>query len=506
MLPTPSDEDSADRLENRLADVETAISQLFSSANASSGTLASRLRDVELALAECRSRLDHELSQSAEACDRLEQKLCDAEVAHDELRTEQSWALSENERLAQREAVLSSQLDASRSVIRRQFEESPLAICRCTSGGALTDANRAFILLVGHESLDQLRKTDFAALVFESAADLPWLIERCINASATATIETTWKTREGNHLIVRLSATERAHDAIEIVVEDLTALRTLQERLGPAQRMEAVGRLASEVAVTCANLLDDVHQDAESWLKNAGTDASLQHRAEMLLEEITRAGGFLRQLAAYGDEQVSALSRVDLNKMLRDLGSVLKNVAGDDVELELPRGKVPLTADLRSDRVERLLVNLARYGRERMPFGGRLKIELATVIVDQAFMEKYPNVRRGQHALITMTGRRRAARAEGPLGLRELPAETEGHRESSGSLGVDLGALQALIQECSGHLWVTAVPGGDMVVEIRLPLCPDAQLKLNPAAAQQQPAPAAARAGLGLTSSSLVSR
>jgi hypothetical protein len=35
--------------------------------------------------------------------------------------------------------------------------------------------------------------------------------------------------------------------------------------------------------------------------------------------------------------------------------------------------------------------------------------------------------------------------------------------------GVDLAPLQALVNDCGGHLWVTAEPGGDMVLKIRLP-------------------------------------
>jgi hypothetical protein len=35
---------------------------------------------------------------------------------------------------------------------------------------------------------------------------------------------------------------------------------------------------------------------------------------------------------------------------------------------------------------------------------------------------------------------------------------------------VDLSALQELISECGGHLWITAEPGGSMVVKMRLPL------------------------------------
>ena len=36
--------------------------------------------------------------------------------------------------------------------------------------------------------------------------------------------------------------------------------------------------------------------------------------------------------------------------------------------------------------------------------------------------------------------------------------------------GVDLGALQELLQECGGHLWLTVDPPGNMVVKLRLPL------------------------------------
>ena len=458
-------------LERQLAETRSAAEDAARASRDEKCALSSQIHalsaeraDAEHALAQARRSFQETLgrvsSEHAAACGQFDQKLCDADLALDSLRREHAWAVAENERLTRRAAELASQLDDSRATMLRQFEESLLPMCRCTRDGRLTAANRAFMLLVGQSSVDDLRNADFAETVFESAADFRWLIERSVSSAAIAAFETTWRAKDGSRLAVRLSASAKAPDAIEIAVEDLTSVRSLEERLGPAQRMESVGRLASEVAVTCANLLGDVHQDVQRWLNTAGTDASLRHQGQMLLDEVTRASGFLRQLAVYGDEQASASSPVDINKVLRDLGPVLKRVAGDEVDFDLPRPAPPLVVDVQADRVERLLVNLAAYGRERMPFGGRLKIELATVILDQAFLEKYPNVRRGKHALITATEIRRTARTEGPLRLRE----------PSASVGVDLGALQGLIRECGGHLWVTAVPHGDMEVRIHLPL------------------------------------
>jgi hypothetical protein len=371
---------------------------------------------------------------------------------------------------ADRVTQLERQLDERGAEIRRQFQQSPLSLWRCTRDGALTHANQALWDLVGCRKPDKLHTADFAKTVFESPDDLAWLIERCSSTKARQSVETAWKRQDGKRVVVRLSAVESAPDVIEIAVEDITNLRVLEHKLDQAHRMEAVGRVASESAVTCGKLLRDVHNDGQQFLRAVSGDSRLRQRGEMLLDEIARAAGYLQRLAAYGDEQASALEPVDLKRVLRDLRPVLKHVAGDDVELEVSKISSPLNVEMRADHVERLFVNLAGYGRERMPFGGQLRIELATVVVDQKFIEHYPNVRQGPHALITVTEARRAMPAEGPLQLRDGAPESAPDGVASEKPGVDLGTLQELIQECGGHLWMTVEPPGNMVVEIRLPL------------------------------------
>jgi len=329
--------------------------------------------------------------------------------------------------------------------------------------------NRALARMLGYRTADDLRRANFGTAVFESADDLRWLIDRCLETQATESVETTWRKKAGGRIIVKLLAVAVAPDAIEIVAEDLTTVRVLEEKLRQAQRMEAVGRLASEVAVTCDNLLRDVSQDGEQWLATIDGDAAVRHRAEQLLAEVTRAGSFLRQLAAYGKKQTSALEPVNVTRVMRDLEPVLKRVAGDDIELQLPKTSRPVNVDVEVDRVERVLVNVASYARERMPGGGRLKIDLATVVVDGRFVAKHPNVRPGAHALITVTEVKETARAESPSGLIDAPARPTADGEASDKPGVDLGALLRLIADCGGHLWMTAEPPGNMVLKIHLP-------------------------------------
>jgi hypothetical protein len=184
---------------------------------------------------------------------------------------------------------------------------------------------------------------------------------------------------------------------------------------------------------------------------------------------VTRAAGFLRQLSVYGKKQMSALEPIDVNRVLRDLEPVLKRIAGDDIELVLPKTSSPVTVGVEAERVERLLVNVASYGRQRMPFGGRLAIQFATVVVNRKFVAKYPNVHPGDHVLITVTEARSGLRSDFPIGPREDPAGANTMRPVSDTPGVDLGVLQGLIRDCGGHLWMKADPAGDMVLKMRLP-------------------------------------
>jgi hypothetical protein len=253
-------------------------------------------------------------------------------------------------------------------------------------------------------------------------------------------------------------------------VENVTSLRAAEEKLRQAQRMEAVGRLASEVAATCGSLLRDVSHDGQQWLAAIGSDPALRQQGELLLGEVTRAAGLLRQLAVYGDTQVRNLEPVDIGRVLHDVAPVLKRVAGDDVELVLTKAPAPIDVDVDAERIERVLVNVAMYARQRMPRGGRLKFDLTTTIADSRFVATYPNVRPGAHALITVTEMREDIRSSLPLDLRTGRGAADVNESVSDRPGVDLGALVRLLDGCGGHLWMMAEPPGNMTLKIYLPL------------------------------------
>jgi hypothetical protein len=229
--------------------------------------------------------------------------------------------------------------------------------------------------------------------------------------------------------------------------------------------MEAVGRLASEVAVTCDTMLSDVARGAHDWLAKVGSDDALRGDAERLLSDVTRAASFLRQLGTYGKEQERALEPVSARRVLHDLAPVLQRLVGDQIEVVLPKTAGSFDVDVEAERLERVFINVAGYARERMPIGGQVRIDLATKAVGRRFTARYAHVRPGDHVLITVT---------------EVPAADERRGDSAPSSpssdkpGVDIGVLGDLVASCGGHLWLDAQPAGNMVIKVHLPKPPAA--------------------------------
>jgi hypothetical protein len=399
---------------------------------------------------------DQELEQRQGQLVSAEQALQNLQKNHQEARRE-----------ADRVPQLLKQLDESRADGERAFQQAQVAMIRCSRDGSLLQANRAWSVLVRRQ--DEPRGKEFVAAVFETPKDLSWLIEQCRGTSTKESMETTLRRDDGVRLFVRLSACVLPRtEVIEVVAEDLTRPRMLEDRLAQAGRMEAVGRVASEAALTCAQLLAEARQTVQQSLIDRNGATQSRSQGETVLDQLTRASRYLEQLVAYSDKHHRARSAVDLHTLIGDLAPALKHVAGDHVDVQLPGPSSSLTVDVETERVERLLVNLAAYGRGRLPSGGRLTIEIGTSSVGGHFAARYPNVRPGPHALITVTGERRAGGTDTlPNGVGAPAVEPEARAPQP---AVDLGALHALVGECGGHLWMRIQPLGDIVAKVRLPL------------------------------------
>jgi PAS domain S-box-containing protein len=161
-------------------------------------------------------------------------------------------------------------------------------------------------------------------------------------------------------------------------VRDLTQAKRFEEQLHLAQRMEAVGTLASGVAHDFNNLLTGVSGCANLALDRLEPG----HPARLYLKEIRDSVGggaeTVRQLVSYSRRsqgEAATATSVDLNAVVTRSRGLIEPLLGEGIALTLDLTAEESRALADAARLEQILLNLASNARDAMPEGGNLRIE-----------------------------------------------------------------------------------------------------------------------------------
>src|SRR5437867_24150 len=186
------------------------------------------------------------------------------------------------------------------------------------------------------------------------------------------------------------------------VIEDVTAVKRLEQQFFQAQKMEAVGRLAGGVAHDFNNLLTAILGSTDLLLETLPADHPGREEALETRKAALRAADLTRQLLAFGRQQVLAPRVLDLNEVVANIDMMLQHLIGEDVDL-----RTVLADDLgavRADpgQLEQVIVNLAVNARDAMPKGGMLTIETTNVTLDETYAATHTVVQPGPYILLAV--------------------------------------------------------------------------------------------------------
>ena len=181
--------------------------------------------------------------------------------------------------------------------------------------------------------------------------------------------------RDGSQYVEAMTITPVAVDGDRIthfvaVKSDVTREQQMEQRLRVAERMEAVGQLASGVAHDFNNMVTVVLGYCTLLLDQfLDTDP---RRADVvaIMSANERAASLTRQLLAFSRKQPLAPKSVDLNALLADARALLKRLLRGDIELDVKLSPAPVLAHVDSVQLERAIVNLVVNARDSIAGGG----------------------------------------------------------------------------------------------------------------------------------------
>ncbi len=182
----------------------------------------------------------------------------------------------------------------------------------------------------------------------------------------------------------------------------------MTEQLRQAQKMEAVGRLAGGVAHDFNNVLSVILTLAAVHLDESEPEASSVSEILGDLVEIRkaaqRAAELTRQLLMFSRRRVVQETRaVNVRDVIDDMDQMLRRLVGEDVAFVTSSARPAGSVGLDSGSVGQVVMNLVVNARDAMPKGGRLTLELADVVLDEAYARHHIDAKPGPHVMVSVT-------------------------------------------------------------------------------------------------------
>ena len=194
---------------------------------------------------------------------------------------------------------------------------------------------------------------------------------------------------------------------ILLAVDDITerkqvqkALKTTEEHLRQAQKMEAIGRLAGGIAHDFNNLLTGIiGYSSLLYDKVAGNESAMQ-QALQIKTAGEKAAALTQQLLAFSRRQVLQPKVIDLNGIVGDFDRMLRRLVGERINVVIHCDSALWQVRADPGEIGRAIMNLTLNARDAMPAGGTLTIETANATVTKG--GKHPEVEAGRYATMAV--------------------------------------------------------------------------------------------------------
>jgi two-component system cell cycle sensor histidine kinase/response regulator CckA len=247
------------------------------------------------------------------------------------------------------------------------------------------------------------------------------------------------------------------------IAQDITTRRELELERRHAQKLEALGSLASGVAHDFNNLLTVILGCGAIALDPASPDDA-REAVEEIVSAAGRAGDLAHQLLAFSREEPAVTCLVDLNGVVRDLTSLLARVVPKNIELEilLDPELAPVSGD--PTQLEQIVMNLAVNARDAMPGGGRLTI--ATRRVDEESARTREGLEPGSYSALVVSDTGVGMSAETKARVFEPFFTT---KPLGVGTGLGLATVRRIVEQSHGNVVISSEPGAGTVCTVYLP-------------------------------------
>jgi two-component system cell cycle sensor histidine kinase/response regulator CckA len=373
----------------------------------------------------------------------------------------------------------------------RFFQHTPIAIATADAHGRVASNNARFASVF--DGLLSEDRSIFSIVAERDRSALEAAVRKAVDGeSDIAPVEAALAgagERWANFFVSGVDAADGEGERAIVYALEVTAERTLENRMQQQQKMESIGLLAGGMAHDFNNLLSAIMM-ATDFLLNAHrpTDPSFKDIMQ-IKQNANRAAALVRQILAFSRRQTLRPQVLDLNETLSDLTMVLRRLIGERITLTpaLSRDLWPVKADL--SQFEQVIVNLAVNARDAMAEGGTLTVRTANVPAEDSAQYGYKGMPRADYVLVEVSD---TGSGIPPELIEKIFEPFFTTKEVGKGTGLGLSTVYGIVKQTGGFIYADSVPGST-AFRIFLPrYMPALEEKSAPLAGGEAPAIAGA--------------
>ncbi|MBS1248487.1 MAG: Sensor kinase CckA [Chloroflexi bacterium] len=252
-----------------------------------------------------------------------------------------------------------------------------------------------------------------------------------------------------------------------VTLQDVTVIRTVQDRTQMQTRLATVGQLAAGIGHDFNNIMAAILVYTELLLQEQNLPLRFEKRLHVIKQQIERASELIHQMLDFSRSSVMEETQIDLLPFLKELEKLLERTLPETIKVTL-RGELgEYFVNVDPTRMQQVFMNLAVNARDAMPEGGELSFEISSISYRDVGAELYPFLSEEEWAMVTVS--------DTGTGIPENiiqhifePFFTT--KEVGKGTGLGLAQVYGIIQQFDGHIEVKSTEGVGTTFTVFLPM------------------------------------
>jgi signal transduction histidine kinase/CHASE3 domain sensor protein/ActR/RegA family two-component response regulator len=247
---------------------------------------------------------------------------------------------------------------------------------------------------------------------------------------------------------------------------DRTELRQTEEALRQAQKLEALGQMTGGIAHDFNNLLTVIIGATHLLQRAVAKDAQALQRIDMVTAAAERGARLIQQLLAFARRQPLEPEIVNLGHLMTEVLPMVRRAVGEKVSVEYVTSGGLWNTTIDATQFQTAVLNLAINGRDAMPDGGKLTIEVANAALDDAYAASHPEVEPGQYVMFAITDTGKGMDAATSMRALDPFFTTKPVGEGT---GLGLPQVYGFVKQTGGHLKIYSEVDEGTTIKLYLP-------------------------------------